>query len=100
MSGCSRPTAMPERAILTPWRLRYARRGRRAVGWTRGCGDDHVQWRPARPWHSIHRARRQKENAVLETVDLAYLGIAEAGDLFRRRELSPVELVNALIERT
>src|SRR5205085_11224923 len=33
-------------------------------------------------------------------VDLAYLSIAEAGALFRRRELSPVELVNALLERS
>ena len=35
-----------------------------------------------------------------QTVDLAYLSIAEAGVLFRRRELSPVELVNALLERS
>ena len=35
-----------------------------------------------------------------QTVDLAYLSIAEAGALFRRRELSPVELVNALLERS
>src|SRR5437773_550413 len=31
--------------------------------------------------------------------DLGYLGIAEAGALFRRRELSPVELADALIAR-
>jgi aspartyl-tRNA(Asn)/glutamyl-tRNA(Gln) amidotransferase subunit A len=30
---------------------------------------------------------------------LAWLGVAEAGLLFRRRELSPVELVRALLER-
>jgi Asp-tRNA(Asn)/Glu-tRNA(Gln) amidotransferase A subunit family amidase len=35
-----------------------------------------------------------------QTVDLAYLSIAEAGALFRRRELSPVELVNALLDRS
>src|SRR5262249_47638252 len=34
-----------------------------------------------------------------QTVDLAYLSIAEAGALFRRREISPVELVNALLHR-
>lgn len=34
------------------------------------------------------------------TTELAYLGIAETGALFRRRELSPVELTQALIERT
>jgi aspartyl-tRNA(Asn)/glutamyl-tRNA(Gln) amidotransferase subunit A len=37
---------------------------------------------------------------MLQTAELAYLGIAEAGALFRRRELSPVELTQALIERT
>jgi len=31
--------------------------------------------------------------------DLAYLGIAEAGRRFRRRELSPIELTRALLER-
>ena len=35
-----------------------------------------------------------------QTVDLAYLSIAEASALFRRREISPVELVNALLERS
>ena len=35
-----------------------------------------------------------------QTVDLAYLSIAEAGALFRRREIAPVELVNALLERS
>src|SRR5262249_37854858 len=35
-----------------------------------------------------------------QTVDLAYLSIAAAGALFRRRELSPVELVNALLDRS
>ena len=35
-----------------------------------------------------------------QTVDLAYLSIAEASALFRRRELSPVELVNALLARS
>ncbi len=37
---------------------------------------------------------------MVQAADLAYLGIAEAGELFRRRELSPVELTQALIERT
>ena len=37
---------------------------------------------------------------MVQTSDVAYLGIAEAGALFRRRELSPVELVSSLIERT
>src|SRR5438067_5759910 len=41
-----------------------------------------------------------KEHPMSQTVDLAYLSIAEAGALFRRRELSPVELVNALLERS
>jgi aspartyl-tRNA(Asn)/glutamyl-tRNA(Gln) amidotransferase subunit A len=40
-----------------------------------------------------------KECIVVESIDLAYLGIAEASELFRKRELSPVELVNALYER-
>jgi aspartyl-tRNA(Asn)/glutamyl-tRNA(Gln) amidotransferase subunit A len=35
-----------------------------------------------------------------QTAELAYLGIAEAGELFRKRELSPVELTQALIART
>src|SRR5262245_18244362 len=35
-----------------------------------------------------------------QTVDLAYLSIAEAGALFRRRELSPGELVTALLDRS
>jgi Asp-tRNA(Asn)/Glu-tRNA(Gln) amidotransferase A subunit family amidase len=30
---------------------------------------------------------------------LAYLGLAEAAEVIRRRELSPVELTRALIER-
>ena len=34
-----------------------------------------------------------------QTAELAYLGIAETGRLFRSRELSPVELTQALIER-
>jgi aspartyl-tRNA(Asn)/glutamyl-tRNA(Gln) amidotransferase subunit A len=37
---------------------------------------------------------------MVQSVDVAYLSIAEAGALFRNRELSPVELVNALYERT
>jgi aspartyl-tRNA(Asn)/glutamyl-tRNA(Gln) amidotransferase subunit A len=37
---------------------------------------------------------------VVQSVDVAYLTIAEAGALYRKRELSPVELVNALYERT
>jgi aspartyl-tRNA(Asn)/glutamyl-tRNA(Gln) amidotransferase subunit A len=37
---------------------------------------------------------------MVQTADLAYLGITEAGALFRRRELSPVELTQALIERS
>jgi aspartyl-tRNA(Asn)/glutamyl-tRNA(Gln) amidotransferase subunit A len=36
---------------------------------------------------------------MVQGVDVAYLGIAEAGALFRRRELSPVELASALFER-
>src|ERR1700681_317388 len=35
-----------------------------------------------------------------QTMDLAYLGIAEVAALFRKRSLSPVELTTALIERT
>src|SRR5262249_57742218 len=46
------------------------------------------------------RALEWKEHPMPQTVDLAYLSIAEAGALFRRRELSPVELVNALLERS
>ncbi|MGF1576067.1 MAG: amidase [Cyanophyceae cyanobacterium] len=34
-----------------------------------------------------------------QTVDLAYLSAAEAGQLFRKRELSPVELTQALLKR-
>jgi aspartyl-tRNA(Asn)/glutamyl-tRNA(Gln) amidotransferase subunit A len=37
---------------------------------------------------------------MVQSIDVAYLGIAEAGALFRNHELSPVELVNALYERT
>ena len=37
---------------------------------------------------------------MVQAADLAYLSIAEAGALFRRRELSPVELTTALLERT
>jgi aspartyl-tRNA(Asn)/glutamyl-tRNA(Gln) amidotransferase subunit A len=37
---------------------------------------------------------------MVQSVDVAYLSIAEAGELFRKRELSPVELVNALYDRT
>lgn len=36
----------------------------------------------------------------MQAVDLAYLSITEAGKLFRSKELSPVELTQALIERT
>src|SRR5712691_3281672 len=46
------------------------------------------------------RALEWKEHPMPQTVDLAYLSIAEAGALFRRRELSPVERVNALLERS
>jgi aspartyl-tRNA(Asn)/glutamyl-tRNA(Gln) amidotransferase subunit A len=35
-----------------------------------------------------------------QIADLAYMGIAEATSLFKKRELSPVELTSALIERT
>jgi aspartyl-tRNA(Asn)/glutamyl-tRNA(Gln) amidotransferase subunit A len=35
-----------------------------------------------------------------QTADLAYMGIAEATSLFKKRELSPVELAKSLIERT
>src|SRR2546425_161847 len=41
-----------------------------------------------------------KEQPMPQTVDLAYLSIAEAGALSPRRELSPVELVNALLARS
>ena len=37
---------------------------------------------------------------MAQATELAYLSISEAGALFRRRELSPVELTEALIERT
>jgi hypothetical protein len=43
---------------------------------------------------------RVKGSTDARTVDLAYLSIAEAGALFRRRELSPVELINALLDRS
>jgi Amidase len=46
------------------------------------------------------RALEWKEHPMPQTIDLTYLSIAEAGALFRRRELSPVELVNALLERS
>src|SRR5882672_2765768 len=46
------------------------------------------------------RVLEWKEHPMPQTVDLAYLSIAEAGALFRRRELSPVELVNALLARS
>src|SRR5467141_2556548 len=46
------------------------------------------------------RVLEWKEQPMPQPVDLAYLSIAEAGALFRRRELSPVELVNALLERS
>ena len=36
----------------------------------------------------------------MQPTDLAYLSVREAGALFRSRELSPVELTRALIERT
>jgi len=36
---------------------------------------------------------------MAQALDLAYLSISDAGALFRRRELSPVELTEALIER-
>jgi len=35
----------------------------------------------------------------MTTVDMSYLGVAEAATAFRRRELSPVELTRALLER-
>jgi aspartyl-tRNA(Asn)/glutamyl-tRNA(Gln) amidotransferase subunit A len=36
---------------------------------------------------------------MIQTTQVTDLGIAEAGELFRKRDLSPVELVNALFER-
>src|SRR5262249_10465417 len=42
----------------------------------------------------------RKEHPMPQTVDLAYLSIAEAGALFRRRELSPAEPVNPLPDRS
>ena len=36
---------------------------------------------------------------TLATTDLCYLTIAQAADLIRRRELSPVELIRAHLER-
>jgi aspartyl-tRNA(Asn)/glutamyl-tRNA(Gln) amidotransferase subunit A len=40
------------------------------------------------------------EGSRMQDSELAYLSITEAGALFRRHELSPVELANSLIERT
>ncbi|HLZ72856.1 MAG TPA: amidase [Dehalococcoidia bacterium] len=37
---------------------------------------------------------------MVQATELAYLSIREAGELFRRKELSPVELTEALLERT
>src|SRR5688500_6433144 len=65
-------------------------------------------WKLVRPSDSVSdaigavlpQALEWKEHPMPQTVDLAYLSIAEAGALFRRREISPVELVNALLERS
>src|SRR3954447_18308141 len=35
----------------------------------------------------------------MTTIDTSYMGVAEVGTAFRRRELSPVELTRALLER-
>src|SRR5581483_9726825 len=37
---------------------------------------------------------------MVQATELAYLSIREAGELFRRKQLSPVELTEALLERT
>jgi aspartyl-tRNA(Asn)/glutamyl-tRNA(Gln) amidotransferase subunit A len=41
----------------------------------------------------------RRSRKVLDSSDLAFLSLTEAGDLVRRRELSPVEYVEALLAR-